>query len=162
MLFDTFSVLAHVLHPTVPLALLSSFSPFLFSIMPALLNPSPCRFSSLTSAILLECSPLVIIECSVCICLQLVWKRVFCWLAPGGCTKKEQGIHKEECKKRLVLLYGRVPLDCHTQTKLTEQQERRPHKAALWGTQDSNSLPFHHHHTFLPCFIGLAALTIAA
>lgn len=41
MLLDAFLVRAHLLHPTVPLAPLSSSSPFLFSIMPALLNPSP-------------------------------------------------------------------------------------------------------------------------
>lgn len=53
----------------------------------------------------------------------------------GGYTKKEQGIHKEECKKLgwpfFFFLYGRVPLDRHTQTKLMKQQERRLDKATL-------------------------------
>lgn len=103
------------------------------------LIPNRCRFSSLTGVIPLECSPLVIIECSVCVCLELAWKRVFCWLAPGGCTKKEQGILKEECKKPgWSFLYDPVPLDRHTQTMLMEQQGRRPHNATLRGTQDSN------------------------
>lgn len=36
------------------------------------LIPHRAMFASLTGAIPLECSPLVIIECSVCICLELV------------------------------------------------------------------------------------------
>lgn len=46
--------------------------------------------------------------------------------------KKEQDIHKEECRKPDgSFLYGRVRLDHHTQTELMKQQEWRPNKAML-------------------------------
>lgn len=64
------------------------------------LIPHRSRFGSLTGAIPLECSPLVIIECSVCVCLELVWKGVFCWLAPGGCTKKSKAFIKKSAKNQ--------------------------------------------------------------
>lgn len=81
-------------------------SPSLINLVrvPPLSKPE-CR--SLAGETALECTPMVIIECSVCICIESVWKGAFCWLTPGVALKKSKAQTKERVQKtRPVALYS--------------------------------------------------------
>lgn len=77
---DTLEKLGHYIH--VKLNLIRKILLWSNIVLWVLLNPP--AFSSLTGVKRLECCPAVIMECRVCICFELPWKGVFCWLAPGG------------------------------------------------------------------------------
>lgn len=66
MLLDAFFISLYPLHFSPPRVFFFSQSCQLSLIL------HQSRLSSLTAAIPLECSPLVVIECRVCICLELV------------------------------------------------------------------------------------------